>query len=276
MVAAVNRDKVRLFSLNVSTSVKRAAWERVRDSVNAVSKVCRATTGVRYRFYDCQASVNKKIGRHLLAQSTGGKAGVFRQWEAELRDGLLADEDVPGVNSKGPAKHQRADRATSSMEGSAPSSCPQYSDSESLSHIPDPPASASVRKQWHITPQHQQDQPEGRAQCSPPCSPVLICDGIELQNEPELTPVIPQTPAFHSPHDQRRRSSRAMFPASYHHQMLPLVCLYRSSHSCCLLPGCHWHLLLYPLAQQLSTTQSTQKFVGWQVTIEGCYRLSGG
>lgn len=42
----------------------------------------------------------------------------------------------------------------------------------------------------------QQDQPEGRAQYSPPCSPVLICEGIELQNEPELTPVITQTPAF--------------------------------------------------------------------------------
>lgn len=42
------------------------------------------------RFYDCRGSVNKKVEKHLLAQSTGGKAVVFRQWEAELRDGLLA------------------------------------------------------------------------------------------------------------------------------------------------------------------------------------------
>lgn len=41
----------------------------------------------------------------------------------------------------------------------------------------------------------QQDQPEGRAQCSPHSS-VLILEGIELQNEPELTPAMSQTPAF--------------------------------------------------------------------------------
>lgn len=52
-------------------------------------------------FYDCRASVNKKVEKHILAKSTGGKAVVFRQWEAELRDGLLADEDVLGVSRKG-------------------------------------------------------------------------------------------------------------------------------------------------------------------------------
>ncbi|XP_077329225.1 gamma-tubulin complex component 4-like isoform X1 [Lithobates pipiens] len=181
--------------LDYTEKVRAAIAEHVIEK-RAKSPVHQKEKFKPNRFYDCRASVNKKMEKHLLAQSTRGKAVVFRQWEAELRDGLLADEDVPGVSRKSPAEHQRADRATSSVEGSAPRSCPQYSGSESVSHIPDPSASATVRKQRHITPQHQQDQSEGRAQCSLPCSPVLICEDIELQNEPELTPVIPQTPVF--------------------------------------------------------------------------------
>ncbi|PIO22841.1 hypothetical protein AB205_0138220, partial [Aquarana catesbeiana] len=82
---------------------------------------------------------------------------------------------------------------------------------ESPSRIP--PAS-SGRKQRPNTPQDQQDQPEGRAQCSPH-SPVLILEGIELQNEPELTSGMSQTPGFSPwPEEEVRGQGSGMLPPS--------------------------------------------------------------
>ena len=49
LVAAVSKEKVTLFCQSVPASEKSAAWERVRDSVNAVSKFHRPTNGVRHR-----------------------------------------------------------------------------------------------------------------------------------------------------------------------------------------------------------------------------------
>ncbi|PIO28955.1 hypothetical protein AB205_0097690, partial [Aquarana catesbeiana] len=77
-----------------------------------------------------------------------------------------------------------------------------------------PPASTPGRKQRPNTPQDQQGQTEGRVQCSPH-SPVLILEGIELQNEPELTPGIPQTPAFSPwPEEEVRGQGSGMLPPS--------------------------------------------------------------
>ena len=51
------------------------------------------------RFYDCRATVTKKMQRLRLGQNRG-KPIKLREWEAELRDVLLA-EDVPGFSSRG-------------------------------------------------------------------------------------------------------------------------------------------------------------------------------
>ncbi|XP_073492002.1 uncharacterized protein [Aquarana catesbeiana] len=180
-------------------------------------------------FYDCRAAVIKKLKKRLRGEHITGKPVELREWEVKLKDGLgLLAEVVPGVSSRGP--HQRAgDRETSSVERSTPS--PSHRHSESPIRIPDspeastgrkqqtitpqespnriPPAS-SGRKQWPNTPQDQQDQPEGRAQCSPH-SPVLILEGIELQNEPELRPAMSQTPAFSPwPEEEVRGQSSGM------------------------------------------------------------------
>ncbi|XP_073448618.1 uncharacterized protein [Aquarana catesbeiana] len=89
--------------------------------------------------------------KRLRGEHIRGKPVEFQEWEAELRDGLgLLAEDVPGVSSRGP--HQRAgDRATSSLERSAPS--PSHRHSESLTRIPDSPVASTGKKQRTITPQ---------------------------------------------------------------------------------------------------------------------------
>ncbi|PIO09729.1 hypothetical protein AB205_0197450 [Aquarana catesbeiana] len=82
------------------------------------------------RFYDCRSAVIKKMKKHLRGEYIRGKPIEFREWEAELRDGLgLLAEDVPGVSSRDPqTPHQRAgDRATSSVERSAASPSHRHS-----------------------------------------------------------------------------------------------------------------------------------------------------
>ncbi|XP_040207977.1 uncharacterized protein LOC120939714 [Rana temporaria] len=212
LVAAVSKEKVTLFCQSVPASEKSAAWERVRDSVNAVSKFHRPTNGVRHRFYDCRATVTKKMQRLRLGQNRG-KPIKLREWEAELRDVLLA-EDVPGFSSRG-HNHRAGDQETSSLEGSAPTPSTSYQQHSGESCIQDPPASASGRT--IAPPQDQQYHPERRVQCSPH-SPVLLLERLEIQ--PEITPIIPQTPDF-SPGPEEEHRGQGSFIQPPHALMPP-------------------------------------------------------
>ncbi|XP_056427021.1 uncharacterized protein LOC130367950 [Hyla sarda] len=151
LVAAVSTEKSVLFNTTVGTQEKMAAWSRVREKVSQVASgtADRTVLSIRHRYYDCRASVLKKIKKQQQRRNIN-----FKNWELELKKHLLPEAQT----SEAERSDQQGQASLRSHHDSSPPS-PVLSHLESRSEVE---ADDNVP-----VPEEDMGQPLSSAACSP-------------------------------------------------------------------------------------------------------------
>ncbi|XP_056408280.1 uncharacterized protein LOC130368797 [Hyla sarda] len=151
LVAAVSTEKFVLFNTTVGTQEKMAAWSRVREKVSQVGSgtADRTVLSIRHRYYDCRASVVKKIKKQQQRRNIN-----FKNWELELKKHLLPEAQT----SEAERSDQQGQASLRSHHDSSPPS-PVLSQLESRRAVE---ADDNVP-----VPEEDMGQPLSSAACSP-------------------------------------------------------------------------------------------------------------
>ncbi|XP_056407928.1 uncharacterized protein LOC130304728 isoform X2 [Hyla sarda] len=146
-MAAVSTEKSVLFNTTVGTQEKMAAWSRVREKVSQVGSgtADRTVLCIRHRYYDCRASVLKKIKKQRQRRNIS-----FRKWEMELKKHLLPEAQTSGNASLRSHHH-------------SPPQSPVRRDVEAEENLP--------QSAFTPVPEEDMGQPLSSAGCSPPPIP---------------------------------------------------------------------------------------------------------
>ncbi|XP_056401624.1 uncharacterized protein LOC130295184 [Hyla sarda] len=90
LVAAVTRHKATLFTTTVGSEEKFAAWKRVRDAVVHVGAKDRSVECIRKRYYDCKATVLRKIKKKTRNSGSGSRSsGTISCQRVGVRQALV-------------------------------------------------------------------------------------------------------------------------------------------------------------------------------------------